>query len=116
MWECNGGSIVLGETSLAGIIRELKEEIGVEFSEDEAIYFKEVRSDKIPCDFKDVWLFNKDIEDKDITFPDGEAIDFKWVTIEKYVEMLNNKEIVPTNDFTKEDYKEALKIIKNINA
>lgn len=32
MWECNGGSILAGETSLEGIIRELKEELGIEFS------------------------------------------------------------------------------------
>ena len=33
LWECNGGSILKGETSIQGMIRELKEEIGVEFSE-----------------------------------------------------------------------------------
>ena len=30
MWECNGGSIVAGETSLEGILREIKEELGKE--------------------------------------------------------------------------------------
>ena len=29
LWECNGGSILKGETSIQGMIRELKEEIGV---------------------------------------------------------------------------------------
>ena len=28
-WECNGGSILAGETSLEGIVRELKEELGL---------------------------------------------------------------------------------------
>lgn len=113
MWECNGGSILAGETSLEGIIRELKEELGIQFSEGEAIYLKEIRSDKKPADFKDLWLFKRDIKDQEITFPDGEATDFMWVTIEKFIEMYQNKEIVPTVDFGKEEYEIALKKLEN---
>ena len=35
MWECNGGSILAGETSKEGILRELKEELGVIFKPEE---------------------------------------------------------------------------------
>lgn len=48
MWECSGGSILSGKMSLEGIIRELKEELGIEFSKKEAIFLKEIRRDKIP--------------------------------------------------------------------
>lgn len=61
MWECNGGSILAGETSLEGVIRELKEELGMEFSKKEAIFLKEIRRDKLPPDFKDLWLFRRNI-------------------------------------------------------
>lgn len=108
MWECNGGSILAGETSLEGIIRELKEELGIEFSKKEAIFLKEIRRDKTPPDFKDLWLFRRDIDINEITFPDGEAIEAKWVTIEKFTEMYENKEIVPTVDFGMDEYQEAL--------
>ena len=110
MWECNGGSILAGETSLQGVIRELKEELGLEFTPEEAIFLKEIRRDKVPPDFKDLWLFRKDVEIKDITFPDKESVDAKWVTIEEFMEMCNKNEIVPTIDFGIEEYKEALKI------
>ena len=110
MWECNGGSILTGETSLEGIIRELKEELGIEFSKKEAIFLKEVRRDKIPPNFKDLWLFKRDVKDEEITFPDGETTDFMWVTIDKFIEMYNNEEIVPTVDFGREEYEEALKL------
>lgn len=113
MWECNGGSILAGETSLEGIIRELKEELGIEFSKKEAIFLKEIRRDilkrKIP-DFKDFWLFRKEIDVKDITFPDGEAIEAKWVSIDEFLKMYDNKEIVPTIEFGLEDYEKAIKI------
>lgn len=114
MWECNGGSILAGETSIEGILRELKEELGIQFSKQEAIFLKEIRRDKLPPDFKDLWLFKRDIKDKEITFPDGEATDFKWVSIQKFLYMYKNKEIVPTIDFGKEEYDLALKIINHI--
>ncbi len=38
MWECNGGSILTGETSLEGIIR-VKKELGIRFSK-KAIFLK----------------------------------------------------------------------------
>ena len=108
MWECNGGSILAGETSLEGVIRELKEELGIEFSKKEAIFLKEIRRDKLPPDFKDLWLFRRNIDLKDITFPDGEAIDARWVTIEEFIRMYENKEIVATVDFGIEEYHKAL--------
>ncbi len=110
MWECNGGSILAGETSLEGIIRELKEELGIEFSKEEAIFLKEIRKDTVPPDFKDLWLFRRDIDKSKITFPDGESIDAKWVTIEEFIKMYENKEIVPTVDFGVEEYRRAISL------
>lgn len=110
MWECNGGSILSGETSLEGIIRELKEELGLEFSKKEAIFLKEIRRDKMPPDFKDLWLFKRDIDLNDISFPDGEAIEARWVTIQEFIKMYENKEIVPTVDFGIDEYKKALNL------
>ena len=110
MWECNGGSILAGETSLEGILRELKEELGIHFTKKEAIFLKEIRRDKIPPDFKDLWLFRRNVKNSEITFPDGESIDYKWVTINEFLDMYNQKEIVPTVDFGLEEYTKALEI------
>ena len=112
MWECNGGSILKGETSLEGVLREVKEELGLEFKAEDAIYLKEVRRDRLPPDFKDLWLFKKDVDLKDVTFPDGEAVAAKWVSIDEFIEMYENKEIVPTVDFGIEEYNMALEISK----
>lgn len=110
MWECSGGSILAGETSLEGIIREIREELGLHFTKKDAIFLKEMRRDKILPDFKDIWLFKKDINEKEITFPDGEATDYKWVTIEEFIDMYNKKEIIPTVDFGLDEYNKALQI------
>ena len=108
MWECNGGSVLKGETSLEGILREIKEELGIEFTKKEAIFLKEIRKDSIPADFKDMWLFKKDVKEEEITFPDGEAIESKWVTIEEFIELIDQKQVIPTNDFGIEEYEKAL--------
>ena len=109
MWEFNGGSVLAGETSLEGIIREVKEELGIEFTKKEAIFFKEILGYKIAPNFKDMWLFRKDIDIKDIAFPDRETIEAKWVSIDEFMKMFENKEIVPVIDFGLEEYNEALK-------
>ena len=58
---------------------------------------KEVKRDKKVPDFKDLWIFQKNISINEITFPDGEATEAKWVTIKQFINMYNNKEIVPKN-------------------
>ena len=110
LWECNGGSILAGETSLDGIIREMKEELGIEFTKKEAIFLKEIKDSNGCPDFKDIWLFKRDIKDEEITLPDGEAIDWKWVTIEEFMEMIDKKKMVPTIEIDRELYEKALSI------
>lgn len=107
MWECCGGSCIKGETSLQAILRELREELGLNFKQADAIFYKTIRDDRAK-DFKDLWIFRNDVKDKDIKFTDGEVIDSKWVTIEEFETMFKNKKIVPTVDFSKEDYKTCI--------
>ena len=93
-------------------MRELKEELGITFSEKDAIFLKKVKRDKKVPDFKDLWLFQKDISTDEITFPDGEATETKWVTIEQFMNMYKNNEIVPTIDFKETEYKMAVELLK----
>ena len=61
MWECVGGSVVTGEDSLAGALREAKEEVGIDLPPDRGhLLISRVRSDILsrkPDRFLDVWLF-----------------------------------------------------------
>ena len=113
-WECNGGSILAGETSLEGIVRELKEELGLEFTKKEAIFLKEVRDGNVLSPrnsyFKDLWLFRKDVKIEDVKFNDNEAISAKWVSIDEFMKMYNDGKIVKTVDFDVEDYNKAINL------
>lgn len=112
-WEFSGGSVVAGEDSLQGILRELYEEIGLRFCPDEAILYKEDIENE-HFNFSDLWIFNKDVSiENDIKFNDGETINAKWVTLDEFLEMNNNKELAPSADLTKEDYNKIIKLIED---
>ena len=107
MWEGTGGSCIKGENSLQAVLRELREELGLIFNETDATFYKTLRDDNAKY-FKDIWVFRKKLEIKDLSYTDGEVEDSKWVTIDEFEKMINNKEIIHTIDFTKEDYKKCL--------
>lgn len=66
LWECPGGSVLAGETSLRGAVREVKEEVGIDLRpEDGKLLFTKIRGvmDGIHYhDIKDIWLFEYDGE------------------------------------------------------
>ena len=113
MWECCGGSVKSGETSLEGMLREIKEELGINFNKREAMYLETIKDEK-NHDFKDLWVFKRNIKKNEITKPDGEVIDTKWVKIEEFNKMLNNNEFVPTIDFNEDLYNRAIILKPNL--
>lgn len=66
LWECVGGSVIKGEDSLFGAIREAKEEVGVDLlPENGRVLFSKTRKiidGKVYHDIMDVWLFEYDGE------------------------------------------------------
>lgn len=95
LWECTGGSAKKGESSIEAIIREIREEIGIEFIQEEGQLLGTIQKDNY---FRDVWMFKKDISQKGICYNDGEVIDSKWVSLDEYVILYNKGEIVPSGD------------------
>lgn len=112
LWEINGGSILAGETSCQGIIRELKEELGIILKEEEAVFYKTVVSTKKCPTLKDYWCFRKSIPIEEIKFTDNEATEAKWVTWKEYEKMRKKGEIVPTISFDEDDYKKIIELLK----
>ena len=59
MWECVGGSVLMGENSLDGALREVKEEVGLDLEpEIEKNLFTKARG--AFHDMVGVWLFEYD--------------------------------------------------------
>lgn len=101
MWELSsGGSVLKGETSLQGALRETKEEIGVDMDADKGkIVFSEIR--KFVNGFRfndivDVWLFEYDGEiDLSLATTD-EVAQAKWLYPSEIMELHKQGKFVNT--------------------
>ena len=88
-WEDTHGGLKSGETSILGIKRELKEEIGVDVEINELKLVKTlIRKNKI----RDIYILKKDIPINEFKYNDGEVINCKYVTIDEFKELIENKE------------------------
>lgn len=103
MWELTaGGSVLKGENSLEGAIRELKEETGISTKE-----LKEIG--KIVHDAHHSlyveYLCVTDCKKDSIILQEGETIDYKWVDRKSLLEM-SDDELVSAR---------AMKLVKKLN-
>ena len=103
MWECVGGSVTAGEDSLAGALREVFEEVGVELSADcGRVVFSRVRDvigGKRFGDIMDVWLFDFDGDaDLDAATTD-EVANARWMRVEEIRTLYEEGKLVHTLDY-----------------
>lgn len=100
MWECTGGSVLKGETSLQGALREVKEELGIDLlPQNGRLIGSKVRkiiNGKKFNDIKDVWLFNYDGEVSLKNATTNEVCDFKWMKPYEIQKLLNDGKLVCT--------------------
>ncbi|MGM0921330.1 MAG: NUDIX hydrolase [Bacillota bacterium] len=95
LWECPGGSVLAGEDSLEGAIREIKEEIGIDLYWRNGKLIKSERRDTFN-DFYDVWLFNQSFEITNTTLQNEEVSDAKWVSKSELESIYKSNNLVPT--------------------
>ena len=89
-WGVTGGHPKSGETPEEGIITEVKEELGLDLSNE---VFTEYDSG---CDGKDcykMYFVNKDIDIKDITIQKEELSEVRWFSMDELNKMVEAKEL-----------------------
>ena len=89
-WGVTGGHPKSGETPIEGIITEVKEELGLDFSKENFIEYDS------GCDGKDcykMYFINKDIDPKDITIQKEELSEVRWFSIEELTHMVETNEL-----------------------
>ncbi len=92
MWENTAGSILSGENSRQGAVRELFEETGIRARESELHY---VGTERTKYAFGDCYMLRKNVDIKDIVLQDGETCDAKWVTVAELDRMIDDGLIAP---------------------
>lgn len=109
--ECQGGSVLAGETSLEGALREVKEEVGIDLSN---INGKKIFYKKRPYfkDMMDVWLFQYDGEVDLNKATTKEVCETMWLSYDEIKKLLISGELVPTLDYFFDINKEELGEIK----
>lgn len=106
MWEDTHGGVKAGETSIEGIKRELKEELGLDIDSKEFILVKTLKSKNV---FRDCYIIFKDISIDLINFNDNEVMNCKYVSIEEF------KEIIKKGESTFSDFSQTIFSYIDIN-
>lgn len=89
-WGVTGGHPKSGETPIEGIITEVKEELGLDFSNENFIEYDS------GCDGKDcykMYFVNKDIDLNDITIQEEELSEVRWFKMDELNNMKDKKEL-----------------------
>ena len=87
-WGVTGGHPKSGETPIKGIITEVREELGLDFSKENFIEYD------AGCDGKDcykMYFVNKDVDINNITIQEDELSEVRWFTMDELQNMVNNK-------------------------
>lgn len=85
-WASTGGHPKSGETSLQGIITEVKEELGIEIKN--PILFKQASGKDTLCD---LYYLKKNIDVSKIIIQKEEVDDVKWASIEEINELMEKR-------------------------
>lgn len=102
-WECVGGSVIKGETSLEAAIREIKEEVGLGLlPKDAKLVFTKIRDriGDLECrDIMEVYLFEYDGEVDLNNSTTDEVTQIMWMTIDEIKALYAKKQMVYTLDY-----------------
>lgn len=91
--ECTaGGSVLMGESPLECIRRELREETGIECDEFEQV---NVTVREIYSTIFHSYICTVDCPKDAITMQEGETEDYRWLTEEEFIALLNSGRMIP---------------------
>ena len=103
MWECVDGSVVKGEDSLQGVLREVKEEVGIDLLPEKGQVvlsdIKKIEFGKVVNKIVDVWLFDYDGEVDLGNATTDEVAQVAWMNREQIKELFDANMFVETLEY-----------------
>lgn len=91
MWECTGGSALMGESSLEAAMREVKEETGICVDGSTANLIGSTKRYYTGCsDILDVWIFKSNFTIDEVRIQYEEVCDAKWATSDEIRKMIED--------------------------
>jgi len=103
MWECVDGSVVKGEDSLQGALREVKEEVGVDLLPEKGQVIlsdiKKIEFGKVINKIVDVWLFEYNGEVDLSNATTDEVTQVTWMNREQIKELFEHNMFMETLEY-----------------
>ena len=103
MWECVDGSVVKGEDSLQGVLREVKEEVGIDLLPEKGQVvlsdIKKIEFGKVVNKIVDVWLFDYDGEVDLGNATTDEVAQVAWMNQEQIKELFEHNMFMETLEY-----------------
>ena len=103
MWECVDGSVVKGEDSLQGVLREAKEEVGIDLLPEKGQVvlsdIKKIEFGKVVNKIVDVWLFDYDGEVDLGNATTDEVVQVAWMNRNQIKELFDANMFVDTLEY-----------------
>lgn len=103
VWECVDGSVIKGEDSLQGALREVKEEVGVDLLPEKGYVIlsdiKKIEFGKVVNKIVDVWLFEYDGEVDLSNATTDEVAQVAWMNREQIKELFEHNMFVETLEY-----------------
>lgn len=96
LWDITaGGHVLAGEFGFQSIIREIKEEIGIDINSNDITFIGASTSQNIKNEiknkhFNEYYIVNKDIDVSDLVLQEEEVSDAKWFEKEDIINRINN--------------------------
>ena len=96
LWDVTaGGHVLAGEFGYQGVIRETREELGIEISKNDLEYIgttvsETKRLDIVNRHFNELYIVHSDVDIADITLQEDEVQDIKWFERDELVRRIKN--------------------------
>lgn len=96
MWDVTaGGHVLTGEFGFQTIIRETKEELGIELNKNEITFLGSSRSSNVKGDivnnhFNEYYIANKDIDETKLKLQEEEVSEVKWIDKNEIIEKIKD--------------------------
>ncbi len=103
VYATTGGHVTYGDTSLETVVKEVKEELGIDITESEAEFVASVKHSIAYCD---IYYVHKNINMSDLVLQEEEVESADWYSLEEI------QELIDAGKFRKGNIKELERVLE----
>ena len=89
MWEITGGSAITGDDSQSAILREIKEELGIDVNPEYGRLLKSYKIEEDRSFFADIWFFKHNVDLSQVVCQPEEVTEAKLASKDEIMDMVN---------------------------